>query len=283
MAQKNVLNKVKTATDYDTLYPLTPYQIYVATNVASSSSGSAYVLTIPFPANLITSYIFVAFKPNITNAAACTISINNLSAYTLYSGGASIAAGALSTSLTYLIKYDYANGNCELIASATGNLGANQAQALGASDNTTYMTPLRTGEYFDSKKANLVTATALVDDTKYMTPYKVKCAIDANYLPHHQMSIKTGTITNNGTIPQTSGYSNYLYIVTPNTASNNFAGNTSHVANDDYNGFRFYCSVDQVTRKVTAYTESYYYTNGNIQGWTNQTSLTADYYEIAWN
>ena len=134
-----------------------------------------------------------------------------------------------------------------------------------------------------SNKATEAEAQAGTNDTKYMTPLKVKATVESGYLPSNQISIKTGTIANNGTIPKTSGYNNYLYIVTPNTASNNFTANTGHSANDDYNGFRFYCSDNQSTRKVTAYTQSYYYTNGNIQGWTNTTSLTADYYEIAWN
>ena len=160
---------------------------------------------------------------------------------------------------------------------------ATQAQAQAGTDNTNYMTALRVEQHYTNRRATQAQAEAGTDNTKYMTPLRVLQEINALALPSKQMSIKTGTITDNGIIPQTSGYSNYLYIVTPNTASNNFTANTSHSANDDYNGFRFYCSVNQETRKVTAYTQSYYFTNGSIQGWTNSTSLTADYYEIAWN
>lgn len=160
---------------------------------------------------------------------------------------------------------------------------ATASEATTGTNNTKYMTPSTTKSAITNFKATQAQAEAGTDNTKYMTALRVLQEINALALPSKQMSIKTGTITNNGTIPQTSGYSNYLYIVTPNTASNNLTGNTSHSASDDYNGFRFYCSVNQETRKVTAYTQSYYFTNGNIQGWTNNTSLTADYYEIAWN
>ena len=160
---------------------------------------------------------------------------------------------------------------------------ATASEATTGTNDTKYMTPSKTKSAIDNYKATQAQAEAGSDNTKYMTALRVLQEINAKALPSKQMSIKTGTITNNGTIPQTSGYSNYLYIVTPNTASNNLTGNTSHSASDDYNGFRFYCSVNQETRKVTAYTQSYYFTNGNIQGWTNSTSLTADYYEIAYN
>lgn len=132
-------------------------------------------------------------------------------------------------------------------------------------------------------KATLTEVLTQNDNEKYTTVYNIWQYMQSFGLPSKQLSIKTGTITNKGVIPQTSGYSNYLYIVTPNTASNNFTASTSHSASDDYNGFKIYCSVEQTTRKVTAYTQSYYFTNGNIEGWTNTTSLTADYYEIAWN
>lgn len=114
------------------------------------------------------------------------------------------------------------------------------------------------------------------DDEKYMTALKVMSLINAKALPSKQMSIKTGTASNNTVIPKTAGYNNYIYIVTPGVAS-------SYRNEDDYSGCRFYCSIDQSTRKVTAYMEAYHYTNGNIQGWGNHTSITAYYYEFAWN
>lgn len=95
------------------------------------------------------------------------------------------------------------------------------------------------------------------------------------------LSIKTGTISNDGIIPKTSGYNNYLYIVAPNNASNNF--NESKGYPDNFAGMRIYCSVDQSTRKVTAYTQGFWYSNGNSQGWVNKETFSANYYEIAWN
>jgi hypothetical protein len=82
MANRNILNKVKTASGYDTLYPMTPYQIHYASNVSGTSS--AYQVTIPFPAANITVPIIVYFKPVAQNSANCTISVNGLGAKTLY-------------------------------------------------------------------------------------------------------------------------------------------------------------------------------------------------------
>lgn len=132
-----------------------------------------------------------------------------------------------------------------------------------------------------SNKATQSEAENGSNNTKYMTPLRVFQQINAKALPSKQMSIKTGTITNNGTIPQTEGYSNYIYLVAPNNPTNNYSSSSLHP--DKFAGFRMYCSVDQETRKVTAYTQAYYYTNGSSQGWDNPTNFTVDYYEIAYN
>lgn len=170
MAQKNILNKVKTESGYDTLYPLTPYQIYSATSVTYSSNK--YSITIPLPAAEITAPILVAFSPNATNSAACTVSVNGLSAYAIRSGGVYLVQGALSTSLTYIIRYDVVSGTCSLIASTTGSVAATQDQAIAATDNSTHMTPLRTSDFYTNKKATQAQAAAGTNDTNYMTPLK---------------------------------------------------------------------------------------------------------------
>lgn len=111
------------------------------------------------------------------------------------------------------------------------------------------------------------------DNTKFMTALRTLQSINANAKPSLQMSIKTGTISHNGTIPQTAGYANYMYIVSINYETLEY-----HIT--DYNTIQmsFYCSVAQNTRKVTCYwrgrgSESQYQSyNG-----------TANYWEIAWN
>ena len=71
MAQKNILNQVKTADGYDTLYPLTPYQIHQAKTV--TGNGSNYAITIDLPAENITVPIIVSFTPNVPNTESCTM------------------------------------------------------------------------------------------------------------------------------------------------------------------------------------------------------------------
>ena len=78
MAQKNILNKVKTAAGYDTLYPLTPYQIYTATAV--TNTGSTYKVTIPLPTTEITVPILIRFTANVDASSSPKISVNNATA-----------------------------------------------------------------------------------------------------------------------------------------------------------------------------------------------------------
>lgn len=132
-----------------------------------------------------------------------------------------------------------------------------------------------------SSKASKAEAEAGTNDTKYMTPLKSKQQIENGYLPSKQMSIKTGQTTGGQTIPQTNGYAHYLYIVTPRNAYNNLDENTGHASN--YAGFRVVCNVNQTTRVVTAYTESFWYANSLSKDWTNRQNIEVDYYEIAWN
>ena len=61
-----------------------------------------------------------------------------------------------------------------------------------------------------SDKASTADAQTGTDDTKWMTPLKVSQSKIGS-----KFHIATGTVAHNGTIPQTSGYGNYFYIVTP--------------------------------------------------------------------
>ena len=119
MAQKNILNQVKTATGYDTLYPLTPYQIHQAKSV--TGDGSNYAITIDLPAENITMPIIVSFTPNVANLANCTISVNGLESKPLYINNASSLANALSTTDICLVQYNV-SGEMASVISASGKL-----------------------------------------------------------------------------------------------------------------------------------------------------------------
>lgn len=125
-----------------------------------------------------------------------------------------------------------------------------------------------------SNKASQAEAEAGTNDTKYMTPLKTKKAIQNN------ISIKQGTIANNGTIPQTAGYANYAYFVSVNDiAADAIKGSTS--GSSVTARYRIVCSVDQSTRKVTV--GAYQNKTSNTTIWTNFVGGTANYLELAWN
>lgn len=122
-------------------------------------------------------------------------------------------------------------------------------------------------------------ATTGTDNHTVMTPLRVKQAINSYAMPSKNISIATGTISNGGTIPQTTGYSNYAYFVsisegqaTKEQGQNSPAGDT-----------RLTCKVNQSTRKVTAlvYACSVSSYDGHIS-WESEYA-TANYIEFAWN
>ena len=119
MAQKNILNQVKTATGYDDLYPLTPYQVYQAKTV--TGNGSNYAITIDLPAENITVPIIISFTPNVANAANCTISVNGLASKPLYINNALAIVGTIGTNDTCLVKYDI-NTDSSTILACSGKL-----------------------------------------------------------------------------------------------------------------------------------------------------------------
>ena len=91
-------------------------------------------------------------------------------------------------------------------------------------------------------------AEAGTSDIKYMTPLKTKQAIG-------NISIKTGTTVDNAIIPQTAGYTNYMYLVSIRSITNPSLTTVG-------------CRVNQSTRVV------------DVFGGT--TSKFANWYEIAW-
>lgn len=93
------------------------------------------------------------------------------------------------------------------------------------------------------------------------------------------MSIKTGTIANGGVIPQTAGYKNYVYFVSP---SDGYAEHTESKAYEITSaGVGIVCSVDQSTRKVTS-TITIYASRSTTLEYTTEKDMTANYIEFAW-
>lgn len=142
MANRNILNKVKTASGYDTLYPMTPYQIHYASNVSGTSS--AYSVTIPFPAENITVPIIVYFKPNVQNVANCTISVNGLGAKTLYVNNSAITSGTLTSNDTCLVEYDV-NKNYATVLSISSGANATSKIEYSTTDLNPGTSPLSEG------------------------------------------------------------------------------------------------------------------------------------------
>lgn len=109
MAQKNILNKVKTANGYDTLYPLTPYQIYTATAV--TNSGATYQVTIPLPTSEMIVPILIRFTANTNAASGAKISVNSGTAVTI----AGDVVGNVKSGDICVVVYNSSASTCRLI------------------------------------------------------------------------------------------------------------------------------------------------------------------------
>lgn len=120
------------------------------------------------------------------------------------------------------------------------------------------------------------------DNYSIMTPLRVKQAFTNYGKPSSNFQIKTGTISDGGTIPQTSGYSNYVYFVSINVGEyNSYADDYT----SNYDSTAIKCSVEQSTRRVTAKV-GWWKIRGSSSGSTSRYyygSATANYIEIAWN
>ena len=90
------------------------------------------------------------------------------------------------------------------------------------------------------------------------------------------ISIKIGTISNGGVIPQTAGFSHYIYTVSPRIVVATAGGGYS--ASGCYSGYDIECFVSQTTRVVTVTA-----TASSAGSGTPTSSATATYTEIAFN
>lgn len=82
------------------------------------------------------------------------------------------------------------------------------------------------------------------------------------------ISIAVGSISNGSTIPQTPGFTQYAYFVSPKSGGATYSINTSAGSTYSVNT-NVVCNVDQITRKVTS----------TVSG----SNASANYIEIAWN
>lgn len=95
------------------------------------------------------------------------------------------------------------------------------------------------------------------------------------------MSIKTGTVNDGETIPQTAGFEHYMYFVSANSFSANRTESGSYEI--DGSGFGVTCSVNQGTRVVTAKAIARVKRDTSDSYQESSVSATANYIEIAWN
>lgn len=109
-------------------------------------------------------------------------------------------------------------------------------------------------------------STHIEDDTRHITDGALGGLL----------SIKSGTISNGGTIPQTAGYTNYHYIVSVNSLIHDVGGHSD--SGNDGSRVDIKCSVNQSTRVVSITLRL----DTTAWDWSSYIGGVANYTEIAW-
>lgn len=154
MAQKDVLNKVKTASGYDVLYPITPYEILNASAV--SGSGSSFSVTVPLPNANMTSPVYIRFIASGNANAGCTLAVNGAAAIQILGN----VGGMIKTGDRCIVFYDPTNSKCYLIK--IENKTAFQQNQMGGTttfndDGSIVQTPTNGGSITTTFGDNTVT------------------------------------------------------------------------------------------------------------------------------
>ena len=184
MAKKNVLNKVKTSGGYDTLYPLTPYQIFTATAV--SGNGSVYNVTIPLPTEDMVVPIYIRFTANANAQSGCKIAVNGLTGVNILGS----VSGVVKTNDICVVVYDRdissspSNPKCYLVN--IENKTAEQDSLVGGS--TVFNTNNIVSTYNDG-----AVMTTTFNDNGSITETLVQNGVTTS---------KTTTFNNDGTISE---------------------------------------------------------------------------------
>ena len=186
MAQKKIVQKVKTASGYDTLFPQTLDQVFKAKTVSGTST--AYTVTIDMPATEITEPILVLFTPNVNNGANATININGLGAKALYLNNASIAASQITTNDICIVYYGASLSNAKLInvSSATKINKATSSEASAGTRDDVYLTP-KTARYAVEANDNV---QLLSFNDKFNQTFSDSYALSNGWIIHYDIYAK---------------------------------------------------------------------------------------------
>jgi len=150
------------------------------------------------------------------------------------------------------------------------------ADTLAIGKNYLLLSGLGTAKEIEGSMTQNELATLIYNGTKFI---KVDYVTEANFTENFNanVSFKQGTVSDGSTIPQTEGFTNYLYFVSPYEAISVVAQTSTY----PYGDTSVECRVDQSTRSVVC-KAGVYKATGSSSGWT-KTSGTANYLEIAWN
>lgn len=219
---------------------------------------------------------------NAVQSALTELTLNISSEYKFYRFSVSSSSSSnrpiireiqISDYTSYLFTGDYP------VASTSDKFQINvipNTDGLNIGKNYLLLSGLGTAKEIEGKLTANELATLIYNGTKFI---KAEYVTVDNFAQNFNanVSFKQGTVSDGSTIPQTEGFTNYLYFVSPNEATNSVAQVNTYPWGDTY----VECKVDQSTRSVTCKAGVYRQT-GSSSGWS-KASGTANYLEIAWN
>lgn len=117
MAKYKIVQRVKTPTDYDYLFPYSPWQIHECVEQETSTSSSIVIST-GLSSTIVPNTFVAMYYSSHTNTANATITVDSKGAIPIKNGTGNIEAGIIGSGMYILMLIDYSNSIASVLFSA---------------------------------------------------------------------------------------------------------------------------------------------------------------------
>lgn len=117
MAKYKIVQRVKTSTDYDYLFPYSPWQIHECVE-QETSTPSSIVISTGLNSTIVPNTFVAMYYSSNTNTANATITVDSKAAIPIKNGTDNIEAGIIGSGMYILMLIDYSNDIASVLFSA---------------------------------------------------------------------------------------------------------------------------------------------------------------------
>ena len=118
MAKYKIVQRVKTPTDYDYLFPYSPWQIHECVE-QETSTPSSIVISTGLSSTIVPNTFVAMYYSSHTNAANAIITVDSKVAIPIKNGTDNIEAGIIGSGMYILMLIDYSNSIASVLFSAS--------------------------------------------------------------------------------------------------------------------------------------------------------------------